>query len=256
MRAWWTLASGSPIEVQRPRSIAEIIGAALSLYRRHPVLFLVLALAVTAPYELIVLAALGSAPIGSKRGNASTALILILVEVALVTPLISALYAHAVVMIGRGEQPSPLTVAARVMRVLPVVVAAEIAAGFGIGLGLLAFLIPGVILLIRWAVVAQAAALEHPDWIGALRRSGDLTRGNYRHVFGLLVLTTVVNLGLSEVASAAAGGTGASDVIIAIAVATVVRSFTALTTAILYFDLLAREAGLPAAREAGPPAAR
>ena len=39
---------------------------------------------------------------------------------------------------------------------LPVVAAAEIAAGFGIGLGLLAFLIPGVYLLVRWAVVAQA----------------------------------------------------------------------------------------------------
>jgi hypothetical protein len=235
------LPSGSPLEVQRRRSIAEIVGAALSLYVRYPVLFLILALAVTAPYELIVLAALGSAPIGGKSANASTALILVLVDVALVAPLISALYAHAVVMIGQGKRPGPLTVARRVVPVLPVVAAAEIAAGFGIGLGLLAFLIPGVILLIRWAVVAQAAALEHPDWMGALRRSGELTRRNYLHVFGVLILTTAVNLGLSGAAGAVAGGTGASDVIIGIAVATIVRSFTALTAAILYFDLLARE---------------
>jgi hypothetical protein len=240
---WWTLRNGSPIEVQRPRSIGEIIGAALTLYSRYPALFLVLAFAVTAPYELIVLAALGSSPIGGHNGNPATALILVLVDVALVAPLISALYAHAVVAIGQGEQPRLLTVAGRVARVLPVVAAAEIAAAFGIGLGLLAFLIPGVVLLIRWAVVAQAAALEHPDWIGALRRSGELTRGHYRHVFGVLILTTAVNLGLSAVAGAISGGrTRASDVIVDIVIGTIIRSFTALTTAILYFDLRAREA--------------
>jgi hypothetical protein len=239
---WSTLPDRDPIQIQRPRSIAEILGAALSLYIRYPLVFLVLALAVTAPYELIVLAAVGSSPIGGNHGKTSTTLILLLVDVALVAPLISALYAHAVVMIAQGQQPSLLVVAGRVARVLPVVAAAAIAAGFGIGLGLLAFLIPGVILLIRWAVVAQAAALEHPDWIGALRRSGELTRGNYIHVFGLLLLTTAVNIGLGGVAGAGSGGaTSAMHVIIAIAGGTIIRSFTALMTALLYFDLVARE---------------
>jgi hypothetical protein len=166
----------------------------------------------------------------------------VLVDVALVAPLIAALYAQAVVSIARGEKPSFVTVASRVGRVLPVVVAAQIVAGIGIGIGLLAFVLPGIYLLLRWAVVAQAAALEHPDWIGALRRSGELVRGHYAHVFGVVVLTTAVNLGLSEAAGAASGNrTQVADVIIGIAVGTIVRSFAALTTALLYFDLLARE---------------
>jgi len=78
------LANGPAIDILRPRSVAQILGAALSLYRRYPVLFLVLAFVVTAPYELIVLAALGTAPIGGRSSNASTALILVLVDVALV----------------------------------------------------------------------------------------------------------------------------------------------------------------------------
>jgi hypothetical protein len=229
------------MDILRPRSVGQILGAALSLYRRYPLLFVVLALAVTAPYELI-LAALGTAPIGGRSDKASTALILVLFDVALVGPLISALYAHAVVSIARDEQPRFAAVVSRVARVLPVVVAAQIAAGIGIGIGLLAFVIPGVYLLIRWAVVAQAAALEHPDWIGALRRSGELVRGNYAHVFGVVVLTTAVNLGLSSAAGAVSGDrTGALQVILAIAVGTIVRSFSALMTALLYFDLLARE---------------
>ena len=88
------------------------------------------------------------------------------------------------------------------VRVLPVVVAAQIVAGIGIGIGLLAFVLPGIYLLLRWAVVAQAAALENTDWIGALRRSGELVRGHYWHVFGVVVVTTAVNLGLSEAAGA------------------------------------------------------
>jgi hypothetical protein len=230
------------IDVLRPRSVAQILGAALSLYRRYPVLFLVLAFVVTAPYELIVLAALGTAPIGGHSNNASTALILVLVDVALVGPLISALYAHAVVLIARDERPRLMTVASSVARVLAVVVAAQIVAGIGIGVGLLAFVIPGIYLWIRWAVVAQAAALEHTDWMGALRRSGELVRGHYLHVFGLVLVTTAVNLGLSEAAASISGSkTNAVDVIVGIAVGTLIRSFAALTTALLYFDLLARE---------------
>ena len=237
-----TLPDGRRIDILRPRSVGEILAAALSLYRAYPLLFLILALAVTAPYELIVLAALGSAPIGGHNGNASTALILVLVDIALVGPLIAALYAHAVVLIAQGERPTVATVVSRVARVLPVVAAAQIAAGIGIGIGLLAFVIPGVLLLVRWAVVAQAAALEHPDWIGALRRSGELARGNYLHVFGVVVVTTAVNLGLSEAAGAVATSqTSAPDVILGIAAGTIIRSFTALTASLLYFDLLARQ---------------
>ncbi|MGZ4260745.1 MAG: hypothetical protein ACXVR0_10570, partial [Solirubrobacteraceae bacterium] len=166
----------------------------------------------------------------------------VLVDVALVGPLISALYAHAVVSIARNERPSIVKVVSRVARVLPVVVAAQIVAAIGIGVGLLAFIIPGIYLLIRWVVVAQAAALEHTDWMGALRRSGELVRGNFVHVFGVVIVTTAVNLGLSEAAGAVSGNkTQAADAIIGIAVGTIIRSFAALTTAILYFDLLARE---------------
>jgi hypothetical protein len=235
------------VDLQRPRTVAEILGAALTLYARYPVLFVVLALAVVAPYELLVLATVGSSPLGGRNGHASTALILILLDFALIQPLIAALYAHAVVMIGGGEQSSLSVVVARVVRVLPVVAAAQIVAGLGIGIGFIAFVIPGIWLLIRWAVVAQVAALEHPDWIGALRRGAQLTRGHYLHIFGLILVMAIVNVALGEAGLGIAGeSTRAIDVAFGIAVETLIRSFTALTTAMLYFDLLARYAGEPA----------
>jgi len=222
--------------------VGQIVTAALSLFASHPLLFIVLALAVVAPYELIALAVTGSPPLGSTSTSASTVLTLGLVDVALVEPLISALDVHAVVMIGDGEQPTLPSVVSRGVRVLPVVAAAQIVAALGIAIGAFAFVIPGIILLIRWAVVAQVAAIERTDWLGALRRSGELVRGEYLHVFGLVLVTAAFNFAVTLGAQGIVGTKArASDVVLGIAAATVTRSFSALATAVLFFDLLARQ---------------
>jgi len=235
-----------PLELDQPRTVVQIVGTALQLYARYPAVFVLLALAVVAPYELAVLAVSGAGPLGGRNPSPGRVVTLFLFDIALVGPLISALHVHAVVTIGKREKPRLLNVAARGIRVLPVVAAAEIVAGIGIGLGLFAFVVPGIILLIRWAVVAQVAAIEGTDWLGALRRSLELTSNNSLHVFAVLALTTAVNLGVSAAGLAIAGtSTHPLEVVIGIAVVTLTRSFAALSTAILFFDLLAREAISP-----------
>lgn len=223
----------------------EIVAATLALYRRYPVLFVVLALGVVVPYELIVLAITGITPFGAQSAKVSTLLLLSLIDFALVGPLISALYVHAVRRIAAGEQPVLSEVALQGMRVLPTVAAAEIIATLGIALGFIALIIPGLILWLRWAVVAQVAAIDDDNWIEALRRSAKLTSGNYLHVFGLLVLTGVVAVLLRD---GGAGVTGshaqAWAVALGIAVETIARSFVALASAVLFFDLVARQRAL------------
>jgi hypothetical protein len=232
-----------PLELDEPRSVVQILGTALGVYARYPAMFVLLALAVVVPYELAVLAITGAAPLGASHGSPGTVVTLFLFDLALVGPLISALDVHAVVTIAQREKPRLLDVARRGVQVLPVVAAAEIIAGLGIGVGLFAFVVPGIILLIRWAVVAQVAAIERTDWLGALRRSLELTRDNFLHTFAVVVLTTLVNLGVSEAGLAIAGTSAhASEVVIGIVVVTLTRSFAALTTAILFFDLVARKA--------------
>lgn len=234
------------IDLGAQRSVLEIVGAALSLYGRYPLLFGVLALAVVAPYELIVLAVTGTGPLGQQTVSTGTALTLFLIELALIGPLVSALSVHAVAAIGNGERPRLLGVARLGARSLPVVAAAQIVAGIGIGLGVLAFIIPGVILALRWAVVAQAAAIERTDWLGALRRSGELARHSYLHILGLIVLTTVVNYLIARAGEGLAGSSAhAPQIAFGILIETIIRSLTALTTAVLYFDLIARRTASP-----------
>jgi hypothetical protein len=74
----------------------------------------------------------------------------------LITPLVSALHIHGVVAIGEARRPHLGTVGRRGLQVLPVVAAADIMSSIGIALGYVALIVPGILLGLRWAVVAQA----------------------------------------------------------------------------------------------------
>ncbi|GAC1387960.1 MAG: hypothetical protein NVSMB48_27430 [Marmoricola sp.] len=222
--------------------MVQIIGAALSCYRRYPLLFAALALGVVVPYALAVRAADGSTLLASRHGIDTAQLTLALLAVLLVSPLISALFIHALIAIGEGRRPALSAVLRKGMRVIPVVAAADIVAGLGIALGLVALIVPGVLLAIRWAVVAPVAAVEPVAWPQALRRSGELTRRSYLHVLGLLALIAVIELAITRGTGAAVGrGAGPPEVLLGILIVTITRSFGALTSALLYFDLVARK---------------
>jgi hypothetical protein len=236
--------SPRPPEIERPRSLAEILAEALDIYQRYPALVLTLALGVIAPYELAVLAATGEGPLATQgHQKAGVTILLVLLNYAFIAPLISALLIYAVIDIGEGRGPRLTQVAARGLRVLPEVAAAVIAAGFGIGLGLL-LIIPGILLALRWSVVAQVAAVDHEGWLPALRRSGELARGHYWHIAGLILITILLTGGVELAAAAIPLGStsGAASVALGILVRTVTASFTALALALLYFDLRARSA--------------
>jgi hypothetical protein len=229
-------------DLGQPRSVAEVLATALGLYARYPLLFLGLAMAVVVPYELVVLVVAKASPLGQENASTGTILTLALVDFALVGPLVSSLQVRAVMMLGEHERPSFLVVIRRSLRVLPVVMAAEIIAGLGIAGGLVLFVIPGVILALRWAVVAQVAAVEQTDWPGALRRSWALTTGNWLRVLVLLLCVSLVNVTLTRLGAAVIGTrTRPAEVVAGIAIAVVESSFQALTLAVLYFDLRARE---------------
>ena len=222
--------------------MGEILTTVGSLYATHPLPFLTLSLLVVAPYELIVLAIASTAPL-QQSSSVTTAVVLLLVGFALVGPLVSALYVHALVAIGERRKPTIRSVGPRALRVLPVVAAAQIIAGIAIGLGLLLFIIPGVFLVLRFAVVAQVASLEGTDWPTALRRSGALTRRNYLRVLVLLICVYGFNIALTQVGIQLVGNAStAVTVVLGIAVATITQSFQALCSAVLYFDLRSRSA--------------
>jgi len=145
---------------------------------------------------------------------------------------------QAILDLGQGERPRVCGCDSPRPERVAVVAAAEIIADIGIAIGFVCFLIPGVLLAIRWAVVAQAAAVERTDWPTALRRSGQLARRNYWRILGLLFIGGI----LSEVSADVVGtGSHLGSTIVGIALAVLAGSFGTLLINLLYFDLRARE---------------
>lgn len=219
-----------------PRSAPRLIADTLGMYRRYPLLFLVLAAGVIVPYQLILVALAGSFDRSDLGG--STEAILGLLEFGVVIPLVSALHIHAVAAVRAGTRPRLGSVARRGVVVLPVVAAVTVASMLGITLGFVAFVAPGIYLMLRWIVVAQAAAVECAGWISAFRSSYALTEGRYGHVILFTVLVGLI--AWLPVFVLEIGFEGAADVVsffAALVGGIFFLSFTALATALLYFDL-------------------
>jgi hypothetical protein len=237
-----------------PRLIADTFG----LYRRYPLLFLALAAAVIVPYNLLWQVI----DIGSNgAANVAIGLALGLFYWVVIVPLVSALHVHAVDDVRADREPRFVPVARRGLAALPVVCAAAFASLLGIYLGLALFFFPGVFLWVRWLVVAQAAALEREGWTAALRRSWALSEGSWVHVFVFFVLTSLILVAPTVLLLIALKDTATAVAFpIETALEILLVSFTALATALLYYDLRARRGALATAwlqtEQIPPPADR
>jgi hypothetical protein len=122
-----------------------------------------------------------------------------------------------------------------------------ILAAIGIGIGLVLLIVPGLILITIWAVVAPAIVVEGAGVIGAFGRSRDLVRGNGWPVFGAIVIAYLIVLGVSFV-TAGVGDAIADDaghVILGTIGDILAAPILALVASALFFDL-GGGAGAPA----------
>ena len=87
----------------------------------------------------------------------------------------------------------------RVMPVLNRIVIAGILLGLAIGLGFLLFIVPGLIVLTFWIFVIPAIVLENRGIGESFGRSLQLVRGHGWQVFGVIVLTFLLLLGVTLV---------------------------------------------------------
>jgi hypothetical protein len=62
----------------------------------------------------------------------------------------------------------------------------------GIALGLVALVVPGLILFARWALVVPLIVLERRPWRVALARSNELVRGQTGRVLAIFALLTLI----------------------------------------------------------------
>jgi hypothetical protein len=124
---------------------------------------------------------------------------------------------------------------------LPLLGALVIAAVAVVLLATSVFLLPIAIwLVVRWALIAPAIALERLSATQALRRSSRLVRHSWWKVGSLTILGAAVVL---------VAGPLVGSLLLVLTNAPLVMPFVALTTAYVYFDMRVRD---ELAAEAGP----
>ena len=111
------------------------------------------------------------------------------------------------------EMPHPGEVLDKVQPVAGALAVAGLLWIVAVMLGLLAFIIPGLILVTVWAVVGPVIALERREVIQAFTRSRELVAGEgwrvFGAIFGLVVLLVVATILLQAIGAAILGTAGA-----------------------------------------------
>ncbi|MBO0839036.1 MAG: hypothetical protein J2P28_26485, partial [Actinobacteria bacterium] len=116
----------------------------------------------------------------------------------------------------------------------------SILAGIAILVGILALIIPGLILVTIWAVIVPVIVLEGATWSRSFGRSQDLVRGHGWQVFGTLVMVflimVVVNILLSVVIFAWLP-IFARNLLGTVISGTLIAPFLALVVTLIYYRL-------------------
>lgn len=145
-----------------------------------------------------------------------------------------------------------------VMPVLGALLGAGILAGFGIMLGLVLLIVPGLFLLTIWAVIAPVIVIERRGIIESFGRSRELVRGNGWPVFGTVLsaflITVIASLIFGAIAEGIANGPLVRIVFSALS-ATLTAPIGALVAAVLYFRLLGLKGDASAPAPVEPPPA-
>jgi hypothetical protein len=148
--------------------------------------------------------------------------------------------------------------ASAVSSVLLPLIGAGILAAIGIAIGFFLLIVPGLILLTIWAVVAPVIVVEHSGVIDAFRRSREIVRGNGWQVFGVIVCIFLIVAIVGAILGAIGAGISHSvgmRILFNLVASTLTAPIGALAASIIYFRLMAlRNEAAPAPPAPGGPA--
>lgn len=208
--------------------VGDLIGQTFSVYFRSFVPFVLLAAMVMVPWIVLRV---------STEGSLDPALTAItgIVQTILGWVLTGAV-TYGVVQQMSGK-PAPFSELLRVgLQSILRVFVTGLVVGILVGLGTLAFVIPGIILTVVWFVAVPAAVIERLGVGAAMSRSAELTRGSRWQVFFGALFLGIVLIGVTGIGLflLAGGFEGDTPIWFDIAIALVLTPFSAVMYSVCY----------------------
>jgi len=124
---------------------------------------------------------------------------------------------------------------------LPSLIGAQLLTGIIIGIGLLLFIVPGIILAIMFSLVIPTIVIEQVGVFESLGRSRKLVSNRWGKTFVLLLILGIIILITSWIASVIASPFGAFGSLVSGLIASLVSPIMPIGTTLLYYSMRARE---------------
>jgi uncharacterized membrane protein len=226
----------------RPRSPTELVDAAIQVFRRDPIQFIVATAAVYVPWNILrLMLDLGISNTLPTPQQTLITVVAGMIVYALIGGVI-AVIASDVYLGAPANAGGALQIA--LARVVPLLVTGVVTLFFVV-LGAMLFLLPALYPLARFFAVRQVVMLEDAGATAALARSSHLSVGVKRHVLNTLLLVLLITWALSIGVGFLSGFIPSRVLfnLILTAVHVVLYPFFGITETLLYYDIRIRKEG-------------
>jgi hypothetical protein len=246
-----------------PRALGDILGAAFSIYRANwsglvlivaivvvPLTFLGFLLSHFALATKTTVVKIGTQSVTVTQPRSWGLAILVgLVTLAIAVIITTVLQAAILRAAAQATIGDPVDIEASYkwgLRRFGSVLLVAILVGLAVGLGFILLIIPGLILLVLFAVSIPAVVVEQLRGTAAMSRSWNLTKSHFWHVAGVIIVAALIAGVFSGVLTAFGGSNAVLRWILQTIAQIIVAPFSALVSVLLYLDLRARGESLTA----------
>jgi hypothetical protein len=241
-----------PVDLTRPRDLGALLSTTFELYGRFPLVFAAIAFGVVVPVNFLLLGVFSGWLTGNYAETGGIDSSIALAAGYLITvPLITGMHVRAVEQVGSGIRPSLRTVFSSGSAVFLALMLTILLQFFILVGAFIALIIPSIFLAVRFYVTPQVVVVEGLKGWPAIKRSYDLTKDNWWRLLGITIVIAIIGgvaAGIFSIPGqllAHSQDSAAIQLFSGMIANAITYSVTALTGTLIFFDLRARQAGIP-----------
>ena len=233
----------------RPRKATEIVDAAIEVYRRNPVHFMLLTAMVHAPWLILQLVLVGNAPPTAAIGTS----ILISIGTAASNFLMSAVVVQMASDLYLGRETDAFESIRRVGWKLPTAFVASLIQGALLVIGLTLLLFPAVYWGALYFAAIPAIVLERKGLFEGFGRSSQLSNGLKLHILSTLGLVFIIRMAvtLGAVLLVSVVPSQAVKSVLTTLASIIIYPLSGISDALIYYDARIRREGFDIEMMAG-----